>query len=314
MARPDHWLKHIFMVPGVILGLMLRSRQDMSSLWADPLPLIAQLLAGFIAACAAASANYMINEWLDAESDRHHPSKSLRPAVHKEVSAKIVLMSYVGLAVTALGVSAWLSTLFLVCIVAFLLSGLIYNVPPVRSKDRAYLDVATEAVNNPLRLTLGWAIVAPHSLPPSSLLLAFWAGGGFLMAVKRLAEYRSVVAKVGLEQLGLYRRSFREYTEKSLLLSSFLYAQLAAFFLAVFLIKYRIEYLLALPFFAMLFACYLWIGLKEESIAQAPERLLRERMLVSMVAILVLVLGILTWLDLPWLDKLTDPHYIEVPF
>ena len=46
--------------------------------------------------------------------------------------------------------------------------------------------------------------------------------------------------------------------------------QPAAFFLAVFLIKYRVEFLLALPLFAALFTVYLWIALKPTSSAMAP--------------------------------------------
>ena len=31
----------------------------------------------------------------------------------------------------------------------------VYNVPPVRSKDQPYVDVLSEAINNPLRLLAG---------------------------------------------------------------------------------------------------------------------------------------------------------------
>src|SRR3546814_13859550 len=114
-------------------------------------------------------------------------------------------------------------------------------------------------------------------------------GGAFLMTVKRFAEYRNITGSHGREALHLYRRSFRHYTEKRLLVVSFLYAQMAAFFLAVFLIKYRVEYLISFPLFALLFATYLWIGLKEDSTAQAPERLLKEPVLVTVVSGLVVV-------------------------
>ena len=32
------------------------------------------------------------------------------------------------------------------------------------------------------------------------------------------------------------------------------------------------------------------------------------------VVLLTLALALLTWIDLPWLDKLTDPHYIHLPW
>lgn len=304
MARPDHWVKHVFILPGVVLAFVSQP--------AEPRAVLERFLVGLVSACLAASANYVVNEWLDARSDRHHPSKSARPAVAKRLSPAVVAAEYLALAALALLAASQVSLLFLYCTLAFLASGILYNVAPVRTKDRAYLDVLSEAVNNPIRLTLGWAMVSPSTLPPSSLLLAYWMGGAFLMAVKRLAEYRLARADGDLENLRLYRRSFRTYSDVKLLLSVFLYAQQAAFFLAVFLIKYRIEYLLSLPIFSALFAAYLHVGLKPDSTAQRPEKLFEERGLIAVVVVLVGVLALLTWIDIPALDRLSDPHYLKL--
>lgn len=305
MARPDHWTKHVFILPGIALALLLRPASA-------PAELLLAIVLGLVSACAIASANYVINEWLDARFDRFHPTKSKRPAAAREVSKPVVLGVYAGLAALGLGAAILVSPLFLATSVAFLVSGIAYNVEPIRTKDRAFLDVLTEAINNPIRLTLGWAMVSPDTLPPSSLLLAYWMGGAFLMATKRFAEYRTVAATGRLDDLGLYRRSFRHYTESSLLVSAFLYAQMAAFFLAVFLIKYRIEYLLSLPLFAALFTSYLHVGLKHDSTAQAPEKLFREKALMIVLGLLVVALVVLTLVDIPSLERLTDPHFIRL--
>lgn len=304
MARPDHWTKHIFIVPGIALAHLLHG--------GGLLELALPIALGFVSACAVASANYVINEWLDAGFDRFHPTKSLRPAVAKEIRGPVVIGVYLGLAALGLGVAALVSGLYFFTSLAFLVSGLVYNVRPLRTKDRPYLDVLSESVNNPIRLTLGWAMVSPNTLPPSSLLLAFWTGGAFLMATKRFAEYRTVAAGGRLDDLGEYRRSFRRYTESTLLLSAFLYSQLAAFFLAVFLIKYRIEYLLSLPLFALLFTSYLRVGLRHNSTAQAPEKLFREKTLMVVVLLLAATLGVLTVVDLPFLERLANPHFIQL--
>lgn len=304
MARPDHWPKHVFILPGVVLAFISQPAS---------LDVVAvRFVVGMVAACLAASANYVINEWLDSETDRHHPSKSSRPAVTKRLSPIVLGLEYVGLAAAALLAAAGVSRLFLYCAIAFLASGVAYNVPPLRTKDRAYVDVLSEALNNPIRLTLGWAMVSPSTLPPSSLLLGYWMGGAFLMAIKRLAEHRSAAAAGGLASLASYRRSFAVYTDGRLLISAFLYAQLAAFFLAVFLVKYRIEFLLSMPCFAALFAAYLHVGLKPDSTAQRPERLFREPALMAVALLLVGILALLTWVDIPILDRLTDPHYLRL--
>ncbi|MCG8462633.1 MAG: UbiA family prenyltransferase, partial [Holophagales bacterium] len=135
MARPDHWPKHVFIVPGIVLAWILHPR--------DPGGLVLPVLLGFASACAIASANYVLNEWLDLPFDRHHPKKSSRPAVRKKISARVVMAVYLGLTAVGLGLAGAVSPLFFGTSTAFLLSGLAYNVPGIRTKDRPYLDVVS---------------------------------------------------------------------------------------------------------------------------------------------------------------------------
>ena len=195
----------------------------------------------------------------------------------------------------------------------FALQGVFYNVPPIRTKNKAYLDVVSEAINNPLRLVIGWTMVDPTSLPPSSIILMYWTGGAFLMAVKRLSEFREIVASHGQALLARYRASFARYTEVSLTVSSFVYALLSTFFLAVFLMKYRIEYLLTMPFFIALFATYLALAMQPGSSAQAPEKLYRERSLILLVVLLAAVFVLTTLIDIKSLDALTGQRFLSVP-
>jgi 4-hydroxybenzoate polyprenyltransferase len=163
--------------------------------------------------------------------------------------------------------------------------GLIYNVPPVRSKDLPYVDVLSESVNNPLRLLLGWFAVAPQEFPPVSLLIAYWMIGAFFMASKRFSEYRAL----GDARLaGAYRKSFRHYNEQNLLISMFFYTTCFALFLGVFIIRYHLELILIVPLIGGFVSYYLSIAFKAESAAQNPERLYRER---GLMAYLIVSLG-----------------------
>ncbi len=304
LARPAHWIKQIFVLPGVVLaGLLLA--EPLAGHWLA-------IVLGLVAASLVTSANYVLNEWLDADSDAHHPIKSTRPAVAKRLSPLVVTAEYALLAGAGLILGARVSVLFFWTAAVLLVAGWVYNVPPLRSKDVAYLDVLTESVNNPLRLVLGWAMVDSGTLPPASVLVSYWMGGAFLMGVKRLGEYRAVVAAAGEEALVRYRRSFARYSSTSLLVSSFIYALLSGFFLAVFFIKYRVEYLLALPALALLFGSYLAVGLRENSRVQSPETLFREGRMMALVVLLVALMLLLTWVDIPWLERLTEPHYLEL--
>ena len=93
----------------------------------------------------------------------------------------------------------------------------------------------------------------------------YWTGGAFLMAAKRLSEYREIEESHGKELLVRYRTSFAGYSEISLTISCFVYALFAIFFLAVFLIKYRIEYLVTVPVIIALFAYYMVIAIRPGS-------------------------------------------------
>src|SRR5262245_1164002 len=82
LARFDHSTKHIFIVPGVVLAYLLRGGL--------PNFPIVQAILGLITAICIASANYVINEYLDREFDKHHPTKSRRRAVERELSGNLV--------------------------------------------------------------------------------------------------------------------------------------------------------------------------------------------------------------------------------
>ena len=304
MARLDHMTKHVFIVPGLVLAYVLRSPPLADAWWS--------ILLGFVSAVLIASSNYLINEWLDREFDAFHPDKSGRPAAHKKMSPVPVYTAYAACSVVGLGLAYLIGPVFFVVSLLFWISGVVYNVKPIRSKDKAYLDVLSESINNPIRLMLGWAMIDQSTVAPVSLLLAYWMGGAFLMGAKRLSEYREISAGPGVAVLHRYRRSFQHYTEERLTISCFVYALSATFLMGIFLVKYRIEYVLAFPFIIMLFAHYLKLSLRSGSVAQKPEKLFREKSLMGISSATVLALAVLSFVDLPVLHGLSEPHFLSV--
>ncbi|RNI25592.1 UbiA family prenyltransferase [Rufibacter latericius] len=305
IARPDHWFKNIFMLPGMLFAFMVYD----TSL---DLTLLLRIVIGIVSTCLIASANYTINEYLDAEFDRYHPEKKKRSAVVTVLSPVYVYTEYLLLVVLGLSLSYFISLPFLALEAFLLFMGIMYNVRPFRTKERVYLDVLSESVNNPIRLALGWFIFVPTALlpesmlnpmwafiPPSSIIVAYWMGGAFLMATKRFAEYRYINNP---ELAGLYRKSFKRYTENSLLISMFFYAITSAFFLGIFLIKNKIELLISFPFFALLFAWYLQIGLRKDSVVQGPEKLHKETFFMLYVVLFTGLLMALVYFDIPALN------------
>jgi 4-hydroxybenzoate polyprenyltransferase len=305
MARLDHMTKHVFIVPGVVFAVILRDA-----------PLAGAGLAialGFVSAVLIASANYILNEWLDREFDAFHPDKSNRPAVQVTMSPLRVYAAYAGCVTTGLLTALAVGGLFFAVSVLFWLAGVSYNVRPLRFKDRAYVDVLCESINNPIRMLLGWAMLEQSTIPPMSLLLAYWMGGAFLMGAKRLSEYREIAAGPGVDVLHLYRNSFRGYSEERLTTSCFVYALFSTFLIGVFLVKYRIEYVLAAPFIIMMFAQYLALAMRSGSVAQKPEKLFRETRLLLISSASVLALVILSFVSIPALHHFSTPHFLGLP-
>jgi 4-hydroxybenzoate polyprenyltransferase len=79
IMRLDHSTRYIFIVPGIILAYLLRG------IWNDRL--IQSFVLGFVAPVCIASANFVINEFLDRDFDEHHPTKSSRSAVQSVIAA-----------------------------------------------------------------------------------------------------------------------------------------------------------------------------------------------------------------------------------
>lgn len=287
IARPDHWNKNIFVVFGAaIVAIFLHV--PLAAFWW-------KLVIGLFSTCLIASANYVINEWLDAEFDRHHPVKHRRPSVSAGLRAKWVYTEYVLLIAAGLGCATLISPAFLITSALLLGMGVLYNVQPFRLKDKGVFDVLVESINNPIRLMLGWFIVTVWPLPPSSLVISYWMGGAFLMAIKRFGEYRLIGDPA---RAGAYRKSFRYYTEERLLISSFFYAMTCALFLGVFLIKYRVGLILSFPFIAIYFAWYLRLAFQPDSPVQYPERLHKQRGFMLYTGFLALLLFALLKVDL----------------
>ena len=303
IARPDHWVKNAFILPGIVIAFLLTDYSISVSQF------VMRFICGFIATCFIASANYVINEWLDAEFDKFHPTKKYRPVVSENMKFSLVMLEYAICIVLGVGFSLLVNIPFLVIELILLFMGVVYNVKPLRTKDIVYLDVISESVNNMFRLLLGWFIVSDSLIPPSSILIGYWFAGAFLMATKRFAEYRMIGDP---EKAGLYRKSFKYYTEVKLLVSSFFYAMCATFFIGVFMIKYRMQYILGMPLIFGLFCFYLAIAFKPDSAAQKPEKLYKEKSLLIYLLILVVVLIALTFIDIPMPDYWLNPTLFSV--
>ncbi|ODT01911.1 MAG: hypothetical protein ABS52_15965 [Gemmatimonadetes bacterium SCN 70-22] len=297
IARPDHWFKNVFVIPGIVVAIGTIPVVDGRAL-------VIRTLVGALAICTIASSYYTLNELLDAPYDRLHPTKHTRPVPAGEVNVAIGYAQWLVLFLAGMAIAWTVSPFFMATLGMLWVMACLYNIPPIRTKDKPVLDVVSEAVNNPLRMMAGWFIVTSETLPPVSLLLSYWMIGCYFMALKRFAEFRNIDDPA---RAAAYRKSFAWYTADRLIVSVMFYAAASMLFFGAFCMRYRMELILAFPMVALVMAMYLRVALRPHSAAQQPERLYRERGLMAAVVGTTVLMAALLYVDLPAMHRFFMP-------
>ena len=298
IARLDHSIKNIFVIPGIVIPLSIPGST------AHTMHLLRNIVVGFLVTTLIACSNYVLNEVLDAPFDRLHPKKKSRPAAQGLVSYPVAYAQWILMMAAGMALAFTVSRPFALAAGALWIMGCLYNIPPIRTKDRVYLDVLSESVNNPLRMLLGWYMVTSTLIPPASALICYWMAGCYLMALKRFSEFRDIG---NAEVAGAYRKSFQKYTEQSLLVSVTFYAAAAMLFFGAFIIRYRIELVLILPLVAVLMSTYFSLAFKRNSAVQNPEKLYREPVLMTEAGLLSVLMIILLYVHIPIIGRIFSP-------
>jgi len=297
IARIDHWVKNVFVLPGIVVALSVDRAKLLSWSWTN-------FAFGMLAICLIASSNYVINEILDAPFDRIHPTKRNRPVPAGRVSIALGYVQWIVSMAAGLMLGLHISRQFVLTLLVLWVMGCIYNIPPIRSKDVPYLDVLSEGVNNPLRMLAGWYLTGTTLIAPASLLLSYWMVGCYFMAIKRFAEFRDIGDH---HRSASYRKSFGFYNERRLLVAIMFYGSHAMLFFGAFIMRYRIELTLAFPLVALVMAVYFSLAFKTDSAAQRPEGLYREPALMAAVVACTVAMTILLFVNLPVLHKIFTP-------
>ncbi len=292
IARLDHSIKQAFILPGIVLAMAISGRLID---W----KLAGTLCFGLLSATLISSSNYVLNEMLDAPFDRLHPTKRSRPAAEGLVHFGWGYAQWILMMIAGLMLARTISTGFLLSAAGLWLMGCVYNIPPIRSKDVPYIDVLSESINNPLRFCLGWYMVTATILPPASMLMSYWMLGAYFMALKRYSEYRQINDSLVAAS---YRRSFIYYSQESLLISVIFYAATSMLFFGAFIMRYRMELILAFPLVAFLMAVYFGLSFRHDSPVQNPEKLYREPRLMGLLGCTIFAFVVLLFVDLPWIS------------
>jgi decaprenyl-phosphate phosphoribosyltransferase len=194
--RPVQWIKNllVFMAPAAagVLGQ-----------WHTTL----RVIGAFLVFCVVASGTYLVNDVLDADSDRFHPTKRLRPVASGALRPQVALGTGVGL--VAIGIAAALAIGpwgFAVVVASYIGLSIAYS---LRLKREPVVELAVVAAGFVLRAIAGGVVAQVHL---SNWFLVFTSFAAlFVVTGKRYAEH----ARLGHER-GIHRSVLDEYSESFL--------------------------------------------------------------------------------------------------
>ncbi len=193
LARPLHWVKNVFVLMPVPFALA-----DGASL--DPLT----FALGLVGFALVTSGVYAFNDACDAELDREHPRKRLRPVASGRVSVRAALAASAVLLLAGALLTALSGVPQAVAITAtYVVIQLLYS---WRGKHVPLLDAFMLASGFVLRVLLGCALVAAAA---SSWLLLCTSGLSLFVAFgRRRADLLQGGAEAHRPSLSGYDRAF----------------------------------------------------------------------------------------------------------
>lgn len=165
LLRIEQWVKNIFIfLPLFFSGYLTNTDLFFKSVFA------------FIVFSLVASSIYIINDYLDIESDRKHPEKSKRPLASGEISknmAKIIFVILVSLVISLIILGGYLFsqniTNFAIIIGTYFVMNIAYT---LKLKHIAIIDITIIAIGFVLRIFAGGYITG-IVISQWSILLTF---------------------------------------------------------------------------------------------------------------------------------------------
>jgi 4-hydroxybenzoate polyprenyltransferase len=159
--------------------------------------------AAFVLLCLMSGAVYIMNDLIDIENDRQHPTKKDRPLASGVLNPRMAVVAAVILIVGTLIVGFYLSVAFGVVLLVYFLVQVVYS---FYLKNIVLLDVLTVSAGFVLRVAAGVAIINVERFSPWLYVCT-----GFLALFIALGKRRQELILLGADA-GNHRSILNEYT------------------------------------------------------------------------------------------------------
>ncbi len=150
--RPKQWAKNVFLFAALIFDEKLFRFVPFS-----------KTVLGFLIFCLLSGAVYLVNDVVDAEKDRLHPTKRKRPIASGQLRPEIALATASLIGITLIPASFFLDFLFGLVALAYLVTMVAYS---FWLKNVVLLDVFTVSAGFVLRVAAGVILVKAERFSP----------------------------------------------------------------------------------------------------------------------------------------------------
>jgi len=193
--RPKQWPKNVFIFTALVFVEELFT----------PVPLL-KTIAAFVLFCLMSSAVYLINDLVDIEKDRQHPTKRLRPLPSGQLKPSVAIAAGVLIPLVALPLSFLLNLYFGFVALAYFLTETVYSFV---FKNIVILDVLTVAAGFVLRAVAGAVVISVPISPwlyVCTTLVALFIGFGrrrheLILLAENANEHRASLSEYSLPLL-----------------------------------------------------------------------------------------------------------------
>ncbi len=182
--RPRQWPKNV-----VVFAALIFDRQLSLSNFQPFL----RSLAAFIIFCLVSSSVYIINDIIDVEADRRHPTKRNRPIASGKLPVPAAIAVAAAIILLGLPLAYLLSPLLSLVVLAYFLLNLAYS---TWLKHISLIDVLSIAAGFVLRVVGGVMVISVQRFSPWLYVVIFF-GALYLGFGKRRAELNLVASNNG---------------------------------------------------------------------------------------------------------------------
>ncbi|MFN2135507.1 MAG: decaprenyl-phosphate phosphoribosyltransferase [Candidatus Promineifilaceae bacterium] len=189
--RPRQWSKNVFVFVPLFFDRKLTDPQS-----------VLRTLAAFVLLCLMSSAVYLMNDLVDIEKDKQHPTKKYRPLPSGELDPRVAVVAAVILAASSLAAGYLLSPTLALILLIYLVLQVAYT---FWLKNMVLIDVLVVASGFILRIAAGVAVIEVERFSPWLYVFS-----GFLALFLVLGKRRHELVLLG-ENSASHRSILSEY-------------------------------------------------------------------------------------------------------